>query len=191
MEEDWENTDNSTVSQAMRLINSWQNQMNEVERKYREFENDSKEYSFPQNKVDPIDAEYTRIREKFDQTKKAVQAQDRERGLFTMEPTKTEKVKFPTFSGKPSEDYMKWKQKTEIAFLKNRVPKDERVEKLREFLQGKALLLVPDTTKSIDLAYAVLQDAFGDPARVLEHKIASMDDLGPFPTDKLGKGLPG
>ena len=191
MEENWEETDNSTVSQAMRLINSWQNQMNQVERTYREFENDAKEYSFPQDKVEPIDAEYTRIREKFDNIKKAVQFQDRERGLFTMEPTKTEKVTFPTFSGKPSEDYMKWKQKTEIAFLKNRVPRDERVEKLREYLKGKALLLVPDTTKSIDCAYAVLQDAFGDPARVLEHKIASMDDLGSFPTDKLGKGLPG
>ena len=86
------------------------------------------EYFSPQDKVEPIDAEYTRIREKFDNIKKAVQFQDRERGLFTMEPTKTEKVTFPTFSGKPSEDYMKWKQKTEIAFLKNRVPRDERVE---------------------------------------------------------------
>ena len=64
----------------MRLINSWQNQMNQVERTYRKFENDAKEYSFPQDKVEPIDAEYTRIREKFDKIKKAVQFQDRERG---------------------------------------------------------------------------------------------------------------
>ena len=43
--------------------------------------------------------------------------------------TKTEKVKFPVFNGQPSEDFMKRKEKMENAFLKNRVPKDERVEK--------------------------------------------------------------
>ena len=55
-----------------------------------------------------------------------------------MEPAKTERVKFPTFTGQPSEDFMKWKQKMETAFVKNRVPRDERPEKLREFLKGKA-----------------------------------------------------
>ena len=134
LEEDWEKTDNTTVSQAMRLISSWQTQMNVIERKYREFENDALEYSFPVNKSEPIDIEYARIRDKFERTRDAVLQQDRDRGLFTMEPAKTEKVKFPVFSGQPSEDYMKWKKKMETAFLKNRVPKDERADKLREYL---------------------------------------------------------
>ena len=111
MEEDWENTDNISVSQAMRLISSWQSQINVIERKYREFENDALEFSFPASKTNPIDAEYARIRAKFDKTKEAVMLQDKERGLLTMEPAKIEKVKFPVFNGQPSEDFMKWKEK--------------------------------------------------------------------------------
>ena len=115
--------------------------------------------------------------------------QDTNRGLFTLEPSKSEKVKFPSFSGQPSEDFMKWKEKMENAFLKNRVPKDERLDKLREYLKGKALGLVPESTKNIDTAYTVLKDAFGDPARVLDHKLLLLEEIGPFPTDKTGKGL--
>ena len=68
---------------------------------------------------------------------------------------------------------------------------ENRVEKLREYLRGKALKLIPESIKSIAAAYTVLQEAFGDPARVLEHKLEAMDELGPFPSDKVGKGLPG
>ena len=64
----------------------------------------------------------------------------------------------------------------ELAFLKNRVPKDERLDKLREYLKGKALKLVPESTKDIEAAFTVLKEAFGDPARVLDHKLKVLDD---------------
>ena len=73
----------------MRLISSWQSQINVIERKYREFENDALEFSFPASKTNPIDAEYARICAKFETTKVAVMLQDKERGLFTMEPAKS------------------------------------------------------------------------------------------------------
>ena len=190
MDENWEEADNIKVSQAMRQTCVWQTQMNPIERKYTEFQNLSEEYKFSTDKTESVDNEYKRIRDIFDKTKKAVTEQDTERGLFTLEPAKTEKVKFPIFTGQPAEDYMKWKEKMENAFLKNRVPKDERVDKLREFLKGKALALVPETTKNIDAAYTVLKDAFGDPARVLDHKLLLLEDLGPFPQDKSGRGFP-
>ena len=127
--------------------------MNLIERKYREFENDALQFNFPAPKSEAVDAEYSRIRAKFESVKEAVSLQDRERGLFTLEPAKSEKVKWPIFYGNPFEDFMKWKEKMENAFLKNRVPRDERVDKLREHLRSKALSLVPDSTKDIAAAY--------------------------------------
>ena len=124
LDEDWDLADNTVVSQGMRLITAWQAQINVIERKYREYENDALLYSFPQAKTDAVDAEYTRIRAKFDSVKEAVTKQDKDRGLFTLEPAKTEKVKWPMYYGNPAEDFMKWKDKMELAFLKNRVPKD-------------------------------------------------------------------
>ena len=191
LDEDWDLADNIVVSQGMRLLNAWQAQMNVIERKYREYENDALLYNFPQAKTDAVDAEYSRIRAKFDSVKEAVSFQDKERGLFTLEPVKTEKVKWPMYYGNPAEDFMKWREKMELAFLKNRVPKDERLDKLREYLRGKALKLVPESTKDIEAAFTVLKEAFGDPARVLDHKLKVLDDCGQYPSDKVGRGLPG
>ena len=191
MEENWDLADNTTVSQGMRALSAWQAQMNVIERKYRAFENEALKHTFPETKTEAVDAEYSRIRAKFEAVKEAVVYQDKERGLFTLEPVKTEKVKWPVFYGNPSEDFMKWKEKMELAFLKNRVPRDERLDKLREHLRSKALALVPESTKDISAAYSVLKEAFGDPARVLDHKLKTLDDLGPFPSDRVGRGLPG
>ena len=191
LDEDWDLADNTVVSQAMRLLSAWQAQMNLIERKYREFENDALQFGFPAPKTEAVDAEYSRICAKFESVKEDVTLQDKDRGLFTLEPAKTEKVKWPIFYGNPSEDFMKWQDKMETAFLKNRVPRDERVDKLREHLRSKALSLVPDSTKDIAAAYQILKDAFGDPARVLDHKLKALDDFGPYPSDKVGRGLPG
>ena len=191
LDENWELADNTVVSQGMRLLSTWQAQMNIIERKYRDYENDALLYSFPQSKTDTVDAEYSRIRAKFEAVKEAVTLQDKDRGLFTLEPAKTEKVKWPMYYGNPAEDFMKWKEKMELAFMKNRVPMDERLDKLREFLRGKALALVPESTKNIEAAFKVLKEAFGDPARVLDHKLKILDDFGPYPSDKVGRGLPG
>ena len=191
LEEDWNLVDNTVVSQGMRLLSSWQTQMNLIERKYREYENDALLHSFPPEKTNAVDAEYARIRAKFESVKEVVIFQDKERGLFTLEPAKVEKVKWPIYYGSPSEDFMKWKEKMDLAFMKNRVPTDERLDKLREHLRGKALALVPESTKDITAAYQVLKEAFGDPGQVLDHKLISLDSFGPYPSDKVGKGLPG
>ena len=191
LEENWDLADNSVVSQGMRLLKDWQVQMNVIERKYRDFENDALKHNFPADKTEAIDSEYTRIRAKFETVKDAVIHQDKERGLFTLEPAKTEKMKWPIFYGNQSEDFTKWQEKMDLAFLKNRVPKDERVDKLREHLRNKALALVPESTKDIESAYKILKDAFGDPVRVLDHKLKALDEFGPYPNDKVGKGLPG
>ena len=155
LEEDWNLVDNTVVSQGMRLLSSWQTQMNLIERKYREYENNALLHSFPPEKTEAVDAEYARIRARFESVKEAVIFQDKERGLFTLEPAKTEKVKWPVYYGNPSEDFMKWKEKMDLAFLKNRVPTDERLDKLREHLRGKALALVQESTKDITTAYKV------------------------------------
>ena len=69
MDEDWDTVDNITVSQAVRQVGTWQTQMNLIERKYTEFQNVAKEYTFATDKIEPIDNEYTRIQDLFYETK--------------------------------------------------------------------------------------------------------------------------
>ena len=73
-------------------------------------------HNFPADKTEAIDSEYTRIRAKFETVKDAVIHQDKERGLFTLEPAKTEKMKWPIFYGNQSEDFTKWQEKMDLAF---------------------------------------------------------------------------
>ena len=113
LEEDWETTENCKVSEGMRLLKDWQTQMNTIERKYRDFENAASKHKFSKDKIDAIDLEYERIRDKYEKIRDAVSLQDKERGLFTLEPAKTEKMKWPTFHGNSSEDFMKWYEKME------------------------------------------------------------------------------
>ena len=102
LEEGWNLVDNSLVSQGMRLLSSWQTQMNLIERKYKAYENDALLHSFPPEKNEAVNAEYVRITAKFESVKEVVIFQDKERDLFTLEPAKTEKVKWPIYYGSPS-----------------------------------------------------------------------------------------
>ena len=63
-------------------------------------------------------------------------------------------------------------------------------EKLRENLKGQALRLVPETTEDIDAAWKVLQEAFGDAARVLQHRLDILQGMGDLPSEVTERGAP-
>ena len=67
----------------------------------------------------------------------------------------------------------------------NQVPQLLKLEKLRECLTGQALKQVPDSTKDIAAAWANLSDAFGDPSRVLQHRLNIMREMGDFPANTV------
>ena len=166
-DENWEEADDETVSGAMRQLSKWQDQMTIIERSYRKFENMALRHQFPQEKQDAINLTYQEKKAMFDQTKENVQKEDTARGLFTLEPVKSDIIQYPTFNGLPSEDFLKFQETMIQRFRENKVRRKEQVAKLRECLKGAALGRVPDGVKEIEEAFTRLNEAFGNPAIVM------------------------
>ena len=68
----------------------------------------------------------------------AVQGEDDEQKLYTLDPAKANAVKLPTFEGRDDEDFAKFRENVEEAFVQNRVSRSDKLEKLREVLRGHA-----------------------------------------------------
>ena len=184
-EADWEVVEDDVVENAMRNLGKWQDQMNNVERAFRKYENMALQNTFPEDKKEAILATYEDYRQKFETARNAAKKQDTDRGLFTLEPTKSDIIKYPTFSGSPSEDFLKFRETMEQRFRENKVKKKEQVAKLRECLKAAALGRVPEGIKDIEEAFRRLQEAFGNPSKVMAHSLKSLEDLGTLPPEKL------
>ena len=48
--------------------------------------------------------------------------------------------------------------------------------------------MVPESTKDIDAAWAILKNAFGDPVRVLQHRLDVLEAMGDLPEDVTDRG---
>ena len=114
--------------------------------------------------------------------------EDAARSMFTLEPVKSDIIKYPTFSGLPSEDYLQFKEKMTLRFRENKVRRKEQVSKLRECLKGAALERVPDGVKDIEEAFNRLNEAFGNPSKVMAYQLKGLDDIGMMPADKQANG---
>ena len=66
---------------------------------------------------------------------------------------------------------------------KKRVPHNDQLDKLRENLKGNALKRVPESIKSLDIAWKNLSEAFGSPMVVLKERLKSLTKLGSIPPD--------
>ena len=188
-DENWEEADDETVGKAMRSLGKWQEQMSSIDRSYRKYENMAMRHSFAEEKKEAMKATYQDRKERFENTRDAVEKEDSDRGLFTLEPVKTDIIKYPTFAGLPSEDYLKFKETMQQRFRENKVKKKEQVAKLRECLKGVALGRVPEGVKEIEEAFSRLNEAFGNPSKVMNFNLKALEDLGIMPSEKLSNGL--
>ena len=185
-DEDWTVVDDDVISQNMRSLSKWQEQWCQLERAYRKYENLSLRHLFPQVDKDAVKAKYDDLRDRFDNTKELLQKEDSTvRGLYTLEPIRSDIIKYPTFSGAQSEDYIKFREIMEVRFRENKIKKREQVSKLRECLKGAALARVPDGVKDIEEAFKRLQEAFGNPSKLMAFQLKALEDLGTLPSEKL------
>ena len=58
-------------------------------------------HKFPEEKTESIKATYLDRKERFEVTKEAIMKEDTDRGLYTLEPPRTDIMKYPVFSGLP------------------------------------------------------------------------------------------
>ena len=191
----WKTVNDLIITRSMKELTKWDTIMTDTDEKFLELQELVKLHGEPPDASD-TGYDFAAIKDlvldmRLDivDAKAAVQAQDKERSLFSLERSKGQVLKYPTFTGEDGEDLVKFKEKMEYRFKMNQVPQRLQLEKLRESLQGQALKQVPDSTKDIAAAWANLSDAFGDPSRVLQHRINILREMGDFPA-KAVRGAP-
>ena len=169
------------ISKLVRETKSWSQALVSLSKVFREYEElaiasgeDSEDL---ENNQTIFDTAKSRLLD----LKQIVEEEDSRRNLFTLDNTKFEKVKFPTFSGEKKEDFIKFKEKMTKAFSKNRVVLGDQLDKLKENLRGEALKHIPDTVTDLDVAWQNLNSAYGDPMRVLKERIKCLDNFKSLP----------
>ena len=181
--EHWSQLSNSEVCRAMRKIGDWEKSLVQISSTFREYEKLSKQFNEDASERDSVLNDFIEIRNQVKEVCTAVQFEDIDRNLQTLQPFKPETVKYPTFSGEPGEDLLKFKNRMSECFLKNRVPKNYQLDILRENLKGAALKRVPDTLKDLSVAWQNLHEAFGSPLLVLKERLKSLAKVGSIPPD--------
>ena len=109
----------------------------------------------------------------------AFQGHDDKREPHSLEPAKTNPIKIPTFEGLDDEAFAKFQEDVEEAFVQNRVPRSDKLDKLREALTGHAKKLISHSIQTVDEAWDILEKAFGDPVRPINNRKHSLLKLPP------------
>ena len=188
---DLSETNDLVIGRAMRESMIWKEDLNKVIEMKRSLEDivAANELSEEDTRLNEVTMLLDRLTDEVGEAIDTVKAEDNYRELYTLDTAKTETVKLPTFEGKDDEDYAKFKELVEKAFVQNRVTRSDKLAKLREVLRGHAKKLVPfSLTNTIDDAWSVLGNAFGDPARLMQNRKEAMYKLGQLPKDDAEGG---
>ena len=179
----WGEQTEADISSAMRKISGWEKSLLSISKAFREYEMLAKQFGESQDDLENNTEEYIEIRGKVREVTLAVEFEDEKRNLQTLQASKSDKVSYPSFSGEAGEDLVRFKEKLNDCFKKNRVPESDQLDKLRENLKGAALKRVPITVKKLAVAWQNLEEAFGSPLLVLKERLKSLTKIGSIPPD--------
>ena len=118
----WKNTEAETITRALKDQKLWDSSLSAIEDVYREFERLVKIHGEPDNAVETgydlkaIKDLLNELRVDFKDAKEAVIKEDKDRALFSLEQSKGEILKYPTFAGDAGQDLVKFKEKMEYRF---------------------------------------------------------------------------
>ena len=189
---DWEVESDLEVGRAMRAIKSWKEDLDKIVTLNRVLKEIVIKNDISDEEISLVaaDALVNNVSDEVWIAVKAIESQDDYRALFTLDTTKQDPIKLPSFEGKDDEDFSVFKENMEKAFVQNRTCKADQLAKLKECLKGHAKRMVPDSiTKTVEEAWADLDKAFGDPERLLKHRLESLFRLGTLPSSNVKGGF--
>ena len=120
----------------------------------------------------------------------SIQAADEERWIFTDRAVKSCPRKLLGYAGLEGEDLSTFKAKFLESCKDHRIPTSAQLDKLREVMTGKALQHLPKFCKDITVAWEVLQEAFGNPRTIVNHRLKLIKSMAKL-TDALVQLDPG
>ena len=181
---DWTEESELEVGRAMRSIKPWKEDLEKIVALHRSLKEVILSNGISESEVSLTAAEalVETVTDELITAVEAIEHEDNVRALFTLDTTKPDPVKLPTFEGRDEEDFTVFREKVEKAFIQNRTTKSDQLSKLREVLRGNAKKLVPESMiKTIDEAWADLEKAFGDVERVMNYRKQALMKLGNLP----------
>ena len=116
----------------------------------------------------------------------SLEEQDVERQLGTLLPRKTERVKWPSFSGNPGESLFKFKEQFMKAARQNQTNREDQFTKLRENLKDFPLTLIPEHMNDVQAAFKRLSETYGDPQKLVNFELKKFEKVDMFPNSDDG-----
>ena len=181
---EWADKDDNSISRGMRKLDKWEGDLKDITMMLRKLVDLKNVHDIQENEVrcEEVEVDVQELEEAFKEVKEKLEAEDEERGLYSLEKPKTTSINLPTFSGKDFEDFSKFKIDMQDGFKTNRVSKKEQIHKLRECLKGQARKLIPDSNVTdVGTAWEVLQKAYGNPIKIIKQRKEALLKLGRMP----------
>ena len=160
--EDWSQSLDHEVETTMSKISEWKKQLKSIKDSFYSMKRNvkSKELDNPNDPDDPLKTMEASIANLEDDMKIKVedlQYEDKSRCLYSLVKSKSADIQYPIFTGSTNEDFFRFQQEMEEAFVSNKVRKEDRCKKLRNCLKFRPLSFVPETMKDIDEAWSTLK----------------------------------
>ena len=140
--DNWESEKDLNVSRAMKKVQSWKKDLKEtVNRRLRVLAK-ANALTSTELSTDIAEAYVNKLADELNTTAHNIEEQDDKRALYTLDTSKADPVKLPTFEGKDDEDFSLFKEEVERAFLSNKTCRADQLAKLRDCLKGHPRNLV-------------------------------------------------
>ena len=128
-EDEWEDQSNIVISRAFKKIEKWESNFEKLQSNFFDLEETLAEFTVSSEELDISGAE-TRLNlleETLKCVKEAIKQEDTLRELYSMDISKPDPVKLPTFSGNEGEDYLAFKEKLLKGLVQNRVIRSDKL----------------------------------------------------------------
>ena len=135
IEDHWKQQTEADIRKAMRKVDNWEKSLITLSKSFRDYEVLSRQYEDNTEEFEQDEQDYIEIRNKLKEVVIAVQSEDEKRNLQTLEHAKSDKVSYPSFNGDAGEDLIRFREKMNECFKKNRVPESDQIDRLRENLK--------------------------------------------------------
>ena len=175
--DDWGDASNEEIEEAMRNIEEWKKRLSKIQDRIYSMEENVQLFDLSSVELTTSVNMMENIKEEMNIVIRDIIEQDEVRGLYSVSKSKAADVKLPRFGGKPHENFAKFKAEMLKGFKSNKVRKDDQVKKLRENLFDQPKTMVPFGMESIMDAWKILDDMYGDAARVMNAKVLELRNL--------------
>ena len=175
--DDWGDATNEEIEEAMRNIEEGKKRLSKIQERIYLMKKIVKAFDLSSVKLTSSVSMMETLKEEMNIAIRDIKEQDEVRGLYSLSKSKASDVKLPRFGGKPHENFAKFKTEMMKGFKSNKVRKEDQVKKLREKLFDQPKTMIPFSMESIKDAWKILDDMYGDSARVMNAKVLELRSL--------------